>query len=180
VHALREAFDDDEEGSDAEAESSDPSPTSQPQPFDPNNAAAAGYELLLCPPGSVFVMPGALNDPDDLQAEALWQVFLEHIEPVYKFLHVPTLRAFMERGEPLYGQDAESLCNKALRAAIYFAAAVAMTESECQVYFSKPRDQVVSHFRKYIDLALHAADSLNTNDLATLQAMGLYIVSVLI
>jgi hypothetical protein len=178
VQALREAFDDDEAGSEAEFENSDPSPASQANPLDPNNATTAGYELILCPPGSVFVMPGALNEPDELQAEALWQIFLQHVEPVYKFLHVPTLRLMMERGERLYGQDAEAPCNKALKAAVFFSAAVALQEQECQIYFAKPREQVVLEFRRYVELSLHSADVLNTGDLATLQAMGLYIVSV--
>jgi hypothetical protein len=177
VQALREAFDDDEAGSEAEQENSDPSPPSFTNPLDPGSAAVAGYELILCPPGSIFVMPGALNEPDDSQAEALWQIFLQHVEPVYKFLHVPTLRLMMERGEPLYGQHAEAPCNKALKAAIFFSSAVALRESECQTYFAKSQDQVVQEFKRYVELSLHSADILNTRDLATLQAMGLYIVS---
>jgi hypothetical protein len=179
VQALRDAFDDDEAGSDDEPESSDPSPGSQTiNPLDPSHAVSAAYELILCPPGSVYVMPGALNGPDGLQTEALWQIFLQHIEGVHKFLHLPTLRLMIEQGGRLYGQDAEAPCNKALRAAILFSAAVALTESECQIYFAKPREQVVLEFRKYVELSLYSADMLNTRDLATLQAMGLYVVSV--
>jgi hypothetical protein len=179
VQALRDAFDDDEASSEGEPDSSDPSPGSQTTNLlDPSLATSAAYELILCPPGSVYVMPGALNGPDGLQAEALWQIFLQHIEPVHKFLHLPTLRSMMERGEPLYGHDAEAPCNKALRAAIFFSAAVALTESECQIYFAKSLDQVVLDFRKYVELSLYSADMLNTRDLATLQAMALYVVSV--
>jgi hypothetical protein len=180
VQALREVFEEDADASDGEGGSSDPTPSSHSLSLDFGNPANGGYELIFCPPGQLYVMPGALTEPEGLCAVALWEDYILHVEPAYKLLHIPTLRPFMERGEPLYGRDADALSNKALKAAIYFTSAVSMPESECQRYFGKPRDTVTADFRKYADITLHAADPLNTTELATLQAMVLYVVSYMV
>lgn len=174
VKALADAF---EENDLEEEESTSPetTPPSAAFPLEGSNSTA-GYELIFCPPGVLHVMPGAAQEPDGATAALLFNSYLEHVEPVQKLFHVPTLRPFMEQGAPYLGQPSDAPCNKALKMSLYFAGVNSLIQEESFVMFGKPTEQVVNEFRRSVDIALYQADPLNTNELATLQALLLYTV----
>lgn len=180
VKALADAFEEDNVQSDDDNSGTpDTTPSSNPPyALDGSTSVTANYELIFCPPGVLYVMPGALNDPDPKMASLLVEAYLSYVEPSQKLLHVPTLKLFLEEGRPYLNRPADAPCNKALRAAIYFAGVNACTNEECMAILGKSRDQLAQDFRRAVDVALYQADPLNTTETATVQALIIYVVSI--
>jgi hypothetical protein len=176
VKALADAFEEDAYGSEDD-ESPDLSPPSVHGPTNGEQSTNAGYELIFCPPGAIYIMPGAPTDPDPTIAMDMFNAYLEYVEPMYKILHVPTLKAFVLNGEPYLGREPDAPCNKALKAAIHYAGVSALTADECQAKYGKDRAQLILGFRQMVDISLYQADALSTTDLATLQALVIYVAS---
>lgn len=174
IKALADVFEEDSPNSEEEITSPETIPG--PYALDGTSIATAEYGLLFCPPGALYIMPGAVSEPEPAVALELLDVYLTYVEPIYKLLHVPTLRALMADGQPYMHRSADAPCNKALKAAVYFAAVNSYTEEECQTRFDKSRDQIILQYRRMVDVALLLADPLNTTEVATLQACALYVV----
>ncbi|EME88135.1 uncharacterized protein MYCFIDRAFT_169819 [Pseudocercospora fijiensis CIRAD86] len=142
VQALRDALD--EDGSDDEAASL-PEAQGGLQRTDDYTLT---HDLMICPPGAIYVIPGALPEPASLMAEELYRIYLTNVDPVFKLLHRPTVESFLYHDMPYCGRPANSAPNRALKTAIWFAALVSALP------------------------ALTLADVMVTTDLATLQAPG--------
>ncbi|GIZ39326.1 hypothetical protein CKM354_000271300 [Cercospora kikuchii] len=168
VQALREAL----EGEDEEEES----PESEPTPLvaRPTDAASSA-DLLICPPGSIFVMPGALPEPSVDTQSQLYNIFLANIDPVFKLLHRPTVLPFLNFGDDYLGLNAQAPPNRALKAAIWFASVTSLRDEDCYGRFGAARSDLLAQFRRHCDVALAQAEFINTSDLATLQAAVLYV-----
>lgn len=179
VKALADAFEEDGFESDEDALSPELSNQNSPHALDPTQSGISGYELIFCPPGALYVIPGAVQEPGPAFAGDLLSYFLKYVEPCHKLFHIPTLLDLMQNGAPYLGKPADAPCNKALRASIFFAGVSAVTNDECVAKYGKSLDQLVQEYRRTVDIALYQADILNTNDLATLQALLLYAVSLI-
>ncbi|KAK5740516.1 hypothetical protein LTR17_004553 [Elasticomyces elasticus] len=171
VQAIRDALEDQDE---AELESTT-SPETTPSNGAPVNAN--DFDLFICPPGSIYVMPGALVEPPLHMQRILSDVFIENVDPMFKIFHVPTLRAFFEQGAPYLGQDPSTISCRALKAVVWYAAVNTMTDEECQTRFVQARSDLMQQYRRTADVLLAQADLVNTNDLSTLQAFVTYLVS---
>lgn len=171
VQALREALEDEQPDDDEAISPSTSSGAGAGNPVD--------YDLIVCPPGSVYVMPGALPEPSPQLSATLCNIFCDNVDRMFKFYHAPTLRAFMIEGKPYLGHDANAPCNKALKAAVWFAATNSLTEAQCQMTFGHSRADQLQLFRRVVDVAMSHADLMNTTDLATLQGFTTYIVSIM-
>ena len=141
VQALRDALQEDQ--------ADEEEPTSPTTSSSGANANANGndYDLIICPPGAIYVMPGALNEPSPQSAAQLYGAFLENVAPMFKAFHIPTLRPMLERDAPYLGLDANAIPNRALKACFWFAAVTTMIEP------SLPSDTDVAsmfYFRKLI------------------------------
>lgn len=165
--ALRDALEDEQ----AEDEPTSPSTLSGP-------GNAKEYDLILCPPGSIYVMPGPLPEPTPELSATLCNIFCNNVDRTFKLYHTPTLRAFMIGGQPYLGHDPSAPCNKAVKAAVWFAAINTLTESQCQMTFGQSRWAQLQHFRKIVHVSMAQADLMNTTELSTFQALATYIVSI--
>ncbi|KAF2210913.1 hypothetical protein CERZMDRAFT_69136 [Cercospora zeae-maydis SCOH1-5] len=137
--------------------------------------AASSADLLICPPGSIFVMPGALPEPSPDVESQLYNIFFANIDPVFKLLHRPTILPFLNYGNDYLKLSAQALPNKALKAAIWFASVTSLQDTDCYGRFGVARSDLLARFRRHCDVALAQADLINASDLATLQAAVLYI-----
>ncbi|KAK4507397.1 hypothetical protein PRZ48_001132 [Zasmidium cellare] len=167
VQALRDALE--EDPSDAEP------PLVQPVPA-PTTEASTEHDILICPPASIAVMPGALLDPPPAIMKQLDEIFLKNVDPVFKVLHRPTVERFLE-GESYLSHPPDAPPNKALRATMWFAAVTTISDAECFARFRFSRNDLLQLYRRHVDVALAQADLINTSDLATLQAFVLYTAS---
>ncbi|KAF2216665.1 hypothetical protein CERZMDRAFT_80723 [Cercospora zeae-maydis SCOH1-5] len=176
VKALAEVFEEDNRSDDGHTP--DSVAPAGPSAFDATTGTNTQHELILCPPGAIYIMPGAVTEPSAADAQKLLSAFLTHVEILYKLFHVPTLTAFIENGDSYLGRPPDAACNRALRASVFFAAANALTDEESEKSFGKPQEQLVTDYRRMVDIALYQADPLNTTEMATLQAMVMYVQSI--
>lgn len=173
VQALRDALEEDQADRDAEEHS----PITSSNGGNANNPNG-DYDLIICPPGAVYVMPGALNEPSPEMAASLYGAFLERIAPLFKTFHIPTLRAFLQRGQPYLGHDANAMPNRALKAALWYAPVSAMSDAYCKQQYGASKSDLGQRFRRCVDTLFSQADLMNTTDYATLQALITYLVRI--
>ena len=79
-------------------------------------------------------------------------------------------------GQHYLSHDHSAPGNRALKAAVWFAATNTLSESQCQMTFGQSRPDQLQQFRRIVDVALAQADLMSTMDVATLQAFTTYIV----
>lgn len=171
VQAIRDALEDE-----AEDEATD----STPSDATPGNGAPANsndVDFFICPPGAVFVVPGALVEPSPRVQQLLHRAFLQNVIPMFKICHAPSLARFLQNGGPYLGNEATAPCNKAFRVVSWYAAINTWSDEECQRQLGQSREASMQQYRRMADVAMAQADLLNTNDLATLQALIFYMVS---
>jgi len=170
VQALRDALEEDQH-----EDSTDPGST----PATSSGGAdvtAHEYDLLICPPSAVYVMPGALAEPTVEVAAALYNAFIENVTPILRIFHVPTLRRFLFDDAPYLGVDAHAPPCRALKAVCWFAAASTLSDLDCQARFGQRKLDLVQHYRRCVDVRLSQADLMNTTEMTTMHAFLAYLV----
>lgn len=110
--------------------------------------------------------------------KALVQVFLEKVDPAFKILHAPSLKAFLLDGKPYLDYEPGHMAPAALSSAIYFAAACSITEDESKKLLDCNKGWLVARYQQESESALVKADFMTSNDLTILQAFVLFLVSV--
>lgn len=114
--------------------------------------------------------------PDPVHAFRLWQIFIDRVNPLLKIVHIPTLQPYVLEG-------AVSMSNiplnyQALLFAVYLIATLSLTEDESLQILGHPRESMMQRYMQGVKLALVRFDFLRNYDMATLQALLLYLVSV--
>ena len=118
-----------------------------------------------------------LRPPTRSQIQPLYEAFLTNVDPAVKILHGPSLRRYFVE------QTGELECSPgpkgwdALKFAIYYASTTSLTPDECLQRLGEEKDVLLLRFRSSIEIALVRADFINTEDISTLQALLLYLVS---
>ena len=164
MHALKEALEDEWPEEQEHATHADTS----------SQLNVTEYDLLLCPSGAVYVMPGALQEIPEHVLAVLCAAFCQNVDRVCKVYHTPTLQAFLIEGKSYLGQDPSSPGNRAVKAAVCFAATNTLSSDQCQSLFDRSRHDQLCQFRKMAEIAFAQADLFTTTDLATLQALATF------
>ncbi|KAH8431499.1 fungal specific transcription factor domain-containing protein [Aspergillus melleus] len=108
---------------------------------------------------------------------SLVEVFLSRIDPVFKVIHQPSLRAFLLEGKQYLDYEDGRHAPNTLASAIYYAAVCILSEEECDRVFKEHKSSVVAKYRRVCDAALYHADFPTTNDLTVLQAFMISLLS---
>ncbi|KAK4579941.1 hypothetical protein LTR86_000142 [Recurvomyces mirabilis] len=169
VQAIRDALEDEE----TEVDSTPPDSTA-PQGAHINSN---DFDFLIAPAGAIYIVPGALTEPSPIMQRELINEYFSNVNPMLKIMHEPTVRALLEEGAPYLGHEASACCNKALRAVIWYAATNSATEKHCMDHYGQSRADMMNQYRRSVDVHLAQADLMNTTDLATLQALTIYLAS---
>lgn len=165
VHALREALQ-------SECTTSNDDHT---QIYTASSSRTTANDLMFCrsaslPSSKIFVQP------DRHIRQALLEAYCENVDRCFKILHLPSLRAFIEQRSCYLGKTQSAPGNIALKATIWFAAVNSLSERQRLSLFGTSKCEQIEYSRRNAEIALAEADILNTTDLATLQALALYIV----
>ena len=177
VQAIKEAFEEEGPESDMDALSLEPTPPQAASSSDSAAGGTAAYELILCPPGALYIMPGVSREPEPSVAMELTSLYFTYVERMERLFHLPTLQSFLYENQPYLGREPDAPCNKFLRMSILFAGSTALAEEESQTKFNRSRESVMQEYRSMVDIAMYQADPLNSVEMATLQALVLYVVS---
>ena len=116
--------------------------------------------------------------PKPHQVYILCDIYLANVDPIFKILHCPSLRKYLQENA------AELDCSpgpgglEALRFAIYYAAVTSMDIGECRHRIGEDRTVLLARYRMGTESALAKADFINTVEMSTLQALAIYLVGV--
>lgn len=114
--------------------------------------------------------------PKSHQVYTFCDIYLANVDPVFKILHGPSLRKYLQEN------TAELDCSpgrgglEALRFAIYYAAVTSLDNGECRHRIGEDRTVLLARYRVGTESALAKADFINTVEMSTLQALVIYLV----
>ena len=159
-----------EEEDEGESEHTPPSDLSSSGPQQQQQANHSGFVISRMTSGDASI------HPTRHQVFTFCEVYLVNVDRVFKILHAPSLRRYLQ-------EDAAELdCSpglgglEALRFAIYYAATASMADEECRHRTGEDRALLLARYRTGAELALAKADFVNTVEMSTLQALTIYLV----
>ncbi|KAI1822925.1 fungal-specific transcription factor domain-containing protein [Xylaria intraflava] len=105
-----------------------------------------------------------------------WQIYMDNVDPLVKFLHIPTVTAIVKD----LRSDMSSITPgvEALMFAIYLAAITSMEAEEVMKNFGAEKPQLISRYRFATEQALARANCVTTSELVVLQAFVLFLILV--
>lgn len=130
---------------------------------------------------SGFIFPTKLStdgliQPTSHQIYILCEVYLANVDPVFKVLHAPSLRKYLQEGSEELECSPGRRGLESLKWAIYFSATLSLSDGECQHRLGAPKNSLLSIYRLSTENALAEADFINTVEMSTLQALSIYLV----
>ncbi|KAL2191476.1 hypothetical protein L209DRAFT_56792 [Thermothelomyces heterothallicus CBS 203.75] len=159
VRAMRKIIDDDE------------SEENTPESMTPDGNA----ELVLGPD-----RPGVdLTDlwPEITHIQPLWQTYLDRVNPLTKIIHVPSMQPYFVAATS-GGRDTIPRNVEALMFSIFLMATVSMSPTECTGLLGSSRQEAIHRFSEGVRLSLIRTSFLKSHDMASLQALLLYVFSL--
>jgi hypothetical protein len=133
--------------------------------------------FVICAPE---ILPGrgsALKHPTRSQVHFLYSAFMTNVDPVVKVLHGPSLRRYLVEETGKLDCSPGPKGWDALKFAIYYTTTTSLTPEECLKRLGEEKAVMLRRFRSATELALARADFVNTEEMSTLQALILYLVS---
>ncbi|KAK5053761.1 hypothetical protein LTR84_001722 [Exophiala bonariae] len=113
--------------------------------------------------------------PPEARIFSLWQVYLENVDPLLKILHVPTTQRQVLRASGHLDNIPPPV--ETLMFAIYFAAVTSLQCSEAtQELLQQDRPTLLNQYRIGVEQSLANANFMTAPDVATLQALTLYLI----
>ncbi|KAK5798175.1 hypothetical protein VI817_004466 [Penicillium citrinum] len=107
---------------------------------------------------------------------SLCEIYLRNVDPVFKLLHRPSLRAFLRDEQPYLDYEPDHHAPMTLAYAVYYAAVVTIDDAQCQSLFGLDKKTASASLQAEADAALQRSDFVTTNELTVLQA---YVLSLL-
>jgi hypothetical protein len=114
--------------------------------------------------------------PEPKHILKLWQIFIEHANPLIKIVHVPTLQQRIV--ETAWNLEGLSKQFEALMFAMYLLAVTSLSSSDCQTHFGDEKGQLLKRYRNGAVQSLMAAGLFSTRELEVLQAFVLFLVGI--
>jgi hypothetical protein len=150
---------------------------------DPEESSVLGTEGLTPENNVDLVLPPdntplSVEDyhPDPVHAFRLWQIFLDRVNPLTKIIHVPSLQPYVI--EATTDPSKVPMHYHAVLMAVYLMAVISLSENECHQILGSPRDHALQKFTSGTKQALQRFDFLRNYDMAALQALVLFLVSL--
>lgn len=134
-------------------------------------------DFVICTPNILPDRDSDLKHPTRSQVRSIYSLFMTNVDPVVKVLHGPSLRRYLieETGELDCSPGRKGW--EALKFAIYYSTTTSLTPKECLLRLGEEKMELLPRFRSSTELALARADFLNAEEMSTLQALVLYLVS---
>ncbi|KAL5339210.1 fungal-specific transcription factor domain-containing protein [Aspergillus crustosus] len=108
-------------------------------------------------------------------AMVLWKAHIENVQPICRVLHIPSCTEMVESASR--HPKSTSRADDCLLFAIYYTAAVSMTDGECTLKLGQPRSSLVSRYHFATRQALVNALFLKTTEMSVLQAFFLFLLA---
>ncbi|KAI1119272.1 fungal-specific transcription factor domain-containing protein [Nemania sp. NC0429] len=105
-----------------------------------------------------------------------WQVFMDNVDPIVKFMHVPTMTNTIKELRRDMSTMTPSV--EVLMFVIYLAAITSMEPEEVSMNFGAEKSQLMARYRFATEQALAKANCVTTSELIVLQAFVLFLILV--
>ena len=137
----------------------------------PNTDRPQSFDILLYSDASYFVHPHVLEPPPVAMVSALFEIYLQRVDRLFKVIHTPSLRTVALEAITI------TPAQEALKFAVFFTATNSLDEQECLKHFNFSKAAVCNRFQLVAEVFLSQAGLLATTDLTALQAFVIYLVS---
>ncbi|KAI9773754.1 MAG: hypothetical protein M1835_006104 [Candelina submexicana] len=114
--------------------------------------------------------------PPPAQIAAFWHLYTENVDPLIKILHRPTMQKMIYQVKDNLEEIGKG--NEALLFAMYFSVVTSLPPHDCRNMLGEEKDALLSRFRFGVEQALARANLLTSQELVTLQAFVIYLISV--
>jgi hypothetical protein len=120
---------------------------------------------------------GAPQLPTKMEAEALFQRYLDAVDPMAHVLHIPSFKRLFERFwmHVEIGSPNQNSCT-ALILAVCMAAAASVSPLQAKSQFGITKEDLFLRLQKATERALLRANWAKTSNIRTLQALTIYLV----
>jgi hypothetical protein len=115
--------------------------------------------------------------PTRWQAVQLWQVFVNNVDPLTKILHIPTAQPTVF--EAINNPRGAARDVNALLFAIYFAATTSLQKEDVNHLLGQEKSVAIEVLKQGLEKALEHANLLDNPTLTSIQALAIYLVSLL-
>jgi hypothetical protein len=154
--------------------------------YELNDSTSNSTEAKHSTPNFIFNDPGSPFEslppyPPDAHRAILFKFYFANVDPVCKILHKPNTVSYLMGAKDLLDESTGRFKFRSIEAitfAIYFAAVTTMSPEECVDYFNEDKDALVMRYKRSTETALTQADFMNSMEIATLQALTLYMVVI--
>ncbi|KAL4863329.1 hypothetical protein BDV12DRAFT_177571 [Aspergillus spectabilis] len=129
---------------------------------------------------SALLKPQAAIDLDPLRPglsmiAALWQRYLEVVDPLLKIFHTPTVQKLVIKA--IQGRTMLDHVSDCLLFAIYYAAVASMSREDCETELEEERCVLLNRYRAALNHCLSQLNLLGSTDMMVLQAFTIYLVT---
>ncbi|TVY83900.1 C6 finger domain transcription factor nscR [Lachnellula suecica] len=129
------------------------------------------FDVLLYSDASCFVQPHVLESPPDKIVFVLLEIYFYRVDPVFKVLHSPTLRA-------MFNSSTLSPAEELLKFAVLYTAVNSLDEEECLQRLSLDKKALSGRLQLATEVLLSKLRLLTTSDMTVLQAFVIYLVGL--
>ena len=128
--------------------------------------------------GSTLSAPKDLRllHPPPMHISMLCNFYIENVDPMFKVLHVPTLRAMVSDAVANVDSIPSGTHVEALLFAMYYSAITSLTPDESLQHFHDGKESLLAKYKAGTERALSNANFLTECDLETLQALSILLV----
>ncbi|KAK0721942.1 fungal-specific transcription factor domain-containing protein [Lasiosphaeria miniovina] len=112
--------------------------------------------------------------PTHALAIALWETYVENVEPICKVLHIPSTFEMIKTASQ--HPETVSKSNECLIFAVYHFAVFSMTDEDCLKKSGQSRAVLLQRYQLVTSQALVKASFLRTTDMSVLQALVLFLI----
>ncbi|KAI5866508.1 hypothetical protein GGS23DRAFT_550917 [Durotheca rogersii] len=138
-------------------------------------------QMFENPSGFPFMVGGQFESvtdqhPPPVQIFALWQIYLDNVDPLLKLTHTPTLQTHILDARTRLDKVSRSL--EALMFSIYLMAITSIDEERCQLSFNESRMVLLEKYRQATQQALLNSGFMRHPDITLLQAYLLYLLGI--
>ncbi|KAF5258479.1 hypothetical protein FOXYS1_10942 [Fusarium oxysporum] len=103
----------------------------------------------------------------------IWQNYIDNVDPFLKVLHIPTTTNVLKECKGHFRSLSPAM--EALFICTAYAAIMSLTEYEVSLNFASDKPSLASRYRAGAERSLAAADFINTSELATVQALTIFL-----
>ncbi|KAF5858564.1 hypothetical protein ETB97_004248 [Aspergillus alliaceus] len=111
--------------------------------------------------------------PSRWEATQLWQVYLNNVNPLMRFLHIPSLLPKIYNAINFPGEVPSDLSS--LLFAIYFAAVTSLLSINEPDFLGGQKHEALQKYQRGLEVSLYNSSFLDSPTITSLQAMAIYV-----